>query len=388
MGKNGGKDFPDEVVELGGREFRRVKNGLDEVQVASFIDELISQHDSLLKREEHRSSLTQLAEKVVTEADKLAEEIKVKAKDEAKEETAALLAKAEEQAQQLCEEKQAEAMATANEQAEAMKAEAEQQVAAIKAEAEQQAEAMKAEAEQQVAATKAEAEQQAEAIKGEAEQQVASLLDNERKKVQTELRDFAHQVYSELLSKLESLKQQVVTSDLECEHKLSQPADQSATITTVADETHDESLELDQAVAQTNTGETEEKVPLLADQFGSATYEREPEWVLDILPPIDIMKIVAIVNHLDGLAAVEKTEIVPETDKPSIMVFLHEPLQLTDILRTLPEVAEVKEDTDGTDGKPIKVQLVLSSKTVAEVDNQTAAEAANTPSSDPHAVLS
>ena len=37
----------DGVIVVGGREFNRVKNGLDEAQVASFIDELIEERDKL-----------------------------------------------------------------------------------------------------------------------------------------------------------------------------------------------------------------------------------------------------------------------------------------------------------------------------------------------------
>ncbi|HEY93051.1 MAG TPA: hypothetical protein G4O17_04840, partial [Dehalococcoidia bacterium] len=73
MADNGAKGA---IIGLGGGEFRRVKNGLDEAQVTSYINELISQRDILIQREEHLSSLTKLAEKTVAEADKLAENIK------------------------------------------------------------------------------------------------------------------------------------------------------------------------------------------------------------------------------------------------------------------------------------------------------------------------
>ena len=50
------------VVVLGGREFKRVKNGLDEAQVASFIDELIKERDKLAKSQDHIASLNRLAD--------------------------------------------------------------------------------------------------------------------------------------------------------------------------------------------------------------------------------------------------------------------------------------------------------------------------------------
>ena len=47
---------------LGGREFKRVKNGLDEAQVASFIDELTKERDKLAHSQDHIASLNRLAD--------------------------------------------------------------------------------------------------------------------------------------------------------------------------------------------------------------------------------------------------------------------------------------------------------------------------------------
>ena len=93
------------------------------------------------------------------------------------------------------------------------------------------------------------------------------------------------------------------------------------------------------------------------------------QFELEILPPIDITKIMGIVTYLDSLPEIKNTELIPIADKPSILVFLHEPIPLIDMLNTLPEVAEVKEDTTdtaGAEGKRRKVQIVLSEKTVSE----------------------
>ena len=64
-----------DIVELWGRQFNLVKNGLSEAQVVSFVNDLAKQHDVLLQRHEHLSALTKLAERTVTEADKLAKNI-------------------------------------------------------------------------------------------------------------------------------------------------------------------------------------------------------------------------------------------------------------------------------------------------------------------------
>ena len=292
-------------VELGGYEFRRAKNGLDEAQVASSINELISQRDKFKQHEEHLSSLTKLAEKTVAEADKLAEEIKTEAKDQAKAEASAIITKAEEQAQRISEEKRTEIINIATEQA--------------------------------------------EAIKTEAEREAELLLENQREKIQPELSNLAHQLYSHLLSELESLKQQVVGLEEEFEHELPHPAEETSTVTIEQDERRDEFVKLIQTEDRESTS--------------------EPDWELEILPPIDITKIMGVVTYLDSLPEVESTEIIPETDRPSIIVFLREPINLIDVMRTLPEVAQVKEDmtdTAGANTKPRKVQIVLKEKTVLD----------------------
>jgi len=59
MSNNAKKDG---VVVLEGREFKRVKNGLDEAQVASFIDELIKERDKLAQHQDHIASLNRLVD--------------------------------------------------------------------------------------------------------------------------------------------------------------------------------------------------------------------------------------------------------------------------------------------------------------------------------------
>jgi hypothetical protein len=75
------------------------------------------------------------------------------------------------------------------------------------------------------------------------------------------------------------------------------------------------------------------------------------------------MQALGIMTSLDSLPEIEKTELIPDINKPSIAVFVRKPIHLINILRTLPQVAEVKEgapDGAGADSKPRKVQIVLS----------------------------
>ena len=57
-----GNTAKDDVIVLGEREFKRVKNGLDEAQVASFIDELIKERDKLAQSQGHIASLNRIAD--------------------------------------------------------------------------------------------------------------------------------------------------------------------------------------------------------------------------------------------------------------------------------------------------------------------------------------
>ena len=99
------------------------------------------------------------------------------------------------------------------------------------------------------------------------------------------------------------------------------------------------------------------------------TGEAEPDWEVQILPPIDLMQALGIMTSLDKLPEVAKTELIPDVNKPTIAVFVSKPLNLIDRLRALPQVAEIKEGAtngSGAEGKPRKVQIVLSEKAISE----------------------
>ncbi len=347
MSKNGNKD----IVELWGHEFSLAKNGLDEAQIVSFVNELISERDLLLQRAEHLSTLTKLAEKTIVEADKLAEDIKKETIDEANTGAEAILAKAEEQSQQMIEEKRTEIITIATGEAEALKA--------------------------------------------NAEREAELLIAQQRERIQPEIRNVAQQLYQELRSQIEGLMQQVKASEVEFEHKLPQPLEQASTEKIeerlllapvyVAQENSTlggiseldleptenipaESQQPNQPVDQANTSETEEKEPLSVDNQDKSTYDKEVD--LEILPPLDIKQIMGIMRHLDSLAEVENTELIPLTDRPLIVLSLYKPLLLIELLKTLPEVEEVKEvigeEISHTEGQRRKIQIALSGNSVLD----------------------
>ncbi len=71
-----------------------------------------------------------------------------------------------------------------------------------------------------------------------------------------------------------------------------------------------------------------------------------------------------VVSFLDQLPEVANTEmIVPQIDAPLILVFLHRPMNVIDVLQKAPAVASVEEmpsDLAATNGKPRKVRISLS----------------------------
>ena len=375
---NSGKDG---VVTLGGREFKRVKNGLDEAEIKFFIDELIKERDELAQSQHHIASLTKLAETTIVEADRLAKQVKAEASEQAKAESADIIDKAREQGQQMAERKQAEILKMANEKA--------------------------------------------DAIQSQAEKKSALLLESERENIRDELRNFVNQQFSYLLEQLESLKQQATAIQADFYNKLSQAGEKIAETTEIAGEKIAETTEIagekipetmeiagekipetmeiaGEKIAETaevageKSAETmeiteardaaamkEDKVPddspepirdvrQIEKSFDLASILQdedraelgEPQWEVEILPPVEITKVMEVMTHLDQLHQVANTEmIVPQVDTPSILVFLREEMDFVDMLRTIPAVAyveEVTDDGDAANGKPRKARIGLS----------------------------
>ncbi len=391
----------DDVIVLGGRDFNRVKNGLDEAQAASFIDELIEERDKLAQSQEHIASLTRLAEMTVVESDRLATQVKTEATEQAKAESTAIIDKTREQARQMMEQKIAEAEEIANERA--------------------------------------------NAIKAKAEEEAALLLENQKKKIQDELRDLVKQQFGYLLEEMESLKQQAAAIQTDFDSNLSQPGEEQSTVTEkitgeretaageIAKESHviiaeeieaapvEIAKESDVIVAEemkATAGEiAKESDVIVAEEIKAAALEivkesgiaaveenkvpdespepsramdhteksfelskllqfeeqaelGKPDWEVEILPPFNVARVMEVVAFLDQLPQVANTEmIVPKIDMPSILVFLREPINFVDVLQTIPAVAyveEVRPDTAATNGDSRKVRIALSGTTTPQ----------------------
>ena len=358
-----------DVIELWGREFNVVKNGLSEAQVVSFVNDLAKQHDVLLQRQEHLVALTKLAERTVSEADKLAQEMKDESEAQAKEEAQRILAEAEASATEASErtlseaqvkadeiirERVAEAMAAANEKADSIKAEAESLADEAMKEAENQAKRIVSDAEtsgqhileQKEAEAVAIAREQSEAILAQARQEASTMLERERERIQPELTGFVRRLRGQLLSELEDLKHQVGALEPQFEpESVNRPTPEavpepSLPVPSAAEvEQEDDFMDLMSSSQPSDPG--------------------EPEWEIEIVPPIDIMKIMSIVGYLDTLPEVVSTEIIPRNDRTSIMVYVHSSLELVELVRSLPEVAHADE-IGAEDERPRKMGLSLS----------------------------
>jgi hypothetical protein len=334
-----GNTAKDDVIVLGTREFKRVKNGIDEAQVASLIDELIKERDKLAQSQNHITSLNRLAEMTIVEADKLGTQIKTEATEQAKAESAAIMDKAKEQARQMTEKKIAEAVELANEKA--------------------------------------------NAVKAKAEEEAALLLENEKNRIRNELRNLVNQQCSYLLEELERLKQQAAAIQADFDNKSPRPGEEQSRVTVKIAEKRDaaavgivkeintivaeanektlpEQLEPSQATAYTEKSPELSNLFQVEDKPGSG----KPQWEVEILPPFEIARIMEVVAYLDQLPEVANTEmIVPQIDMPSILVFLREPTNIVDVLKTIPAVAHVEEVTPSTaasNGKPRKVRISLA----------------------------
>ncbi len=85
------------TVQLWGREFEVVCDGLSQTEVVDFVTALLTENDSLCKKMEQITFLEKLAQETIAEADNLAVSIQKKAEEKA----ASILVKAEEDAENI-----------------------------------------------------------------------------------------------------------------------------------------------------------------------------------------------------------------------------------------------------------------------------------------------
>ena len=261
----------EDILYIGERPFRKIKLGLAENEVRSYIEELISQREALRKRLEPLAALTELAEKTVIDANDQSQAMLKKAADEAKVEADNIRVVAERETEQFIKQRRVEAITAA-----------EKEVEAIKAEAQHQAKMMR--------------ESQLESIKKAA----ANL---------------AQKLQNDLIADIEGMKKNILAL----------------------------STKFNETGPNIESSDGKEN----GDKFFKGEKERvfnQVQWMeIEIMPPIDIDKIMDLISYLERLPEVKTTDVLPDTPNPIVRVFLNKSLALAAVLRTLPQIAQVNE---------------------------------------------
>jgi V/A-type H+-transporting ATPase subunit G/H len=311
------------VVNLQGYTFARVKLGLDEEQVKSVLSQLLDEREKLHRRQEHLSSLFELAEKTVAEADNLAKRIEEETLNKAEAESQAILNRAEEQVQQQMEGKRAELLTSVQKEVDSKRA--------------------------------------------SAEKQLETILKEKVEKLQSDLRNVAQRLSKEIQVQAESLKEQATTFEANFQRDLSELAQVDYRI--IIDSENDISTEIDLALqpeavtAARISDEPAENLP--TEEAMETTTEQKKRTDLEILPPRDKDQIAEIKSYLDSLPAVTATKLKHGVDSTFIQVSSDESIDLLETLRNLPQIFEVEQ---AKNGGMDRIQITLSAKVELELE--------------------
>ena len=264
----------EDILYIGERPFRKIKLGLAENEVRSYIEELISQREALRKRLEPLAALTELAEKTVIDANDQSQAMLKKAADEAKVEADKIRVTAERETEQFVKQSKAEA--------------------------------------------KAAAEKEAEAIKAEAQHQAKMMRESQLESIKKAAANLAQKLQNDLITDIEGMKKNILAL----------------------------STKFNETGPNIESSDGKEN----GDKFFKGEKERvfnQVQWLeIEIMPPIDIDKIMDLISYLERLPEVKTTDVLPNTPNPIVRVFLNKSLALAAMLRTLPEVAQVNEVLD------------------------------------------
>jgi hypothetical protein len=204
-----------------------------------------------------------------------------------------------------------------------------------------EADIIRARAEQEVAqfvkTRKAEAiaaaEKEAETIKADAQRQARTIREQQLDGIRSEAASLAQKLQNDLIADIEGMKKSVMTIGKQFSD--TQPINAS-----VVGKDNESAL-------------FEGEKVVLSD---------DAQWVdIEIMPPMDIDKIMDLIAHLEGLPEVKTTDLLPEDPDPFIRVFLRKPLALANMLRTLPHIAQVTElfDSNSVDAASGKKREII-----------------------------
>ncbi len=187
------------------------------------------------------------------------------------------------------------------------------------------------------------ANQEAETLKQKTRQEIEAMTHEASEKLQAELKKNTQSFFSQLLTQIGDLHQQVVTLQADFE-KQSLTFGQSlglAEISPGSEKTEPSPLSKNEKTSKPE-GKPSGPTNLLEDRLDGRDWIGEIE--LEVLPPVNIKKVMRIVNFLDNLPKV-RTELIP-LDIPIIVATLGEPLPLLEKLSLLPEIVKAEEKLD------------------------------------------
>ena len=191
------------------------------------------------------------------------------------------------------------------------------------------------------AEAKVTAEKEAAAIVAEAQRNAKSMREEQFNNIRTEATSLAQKLQNELIANIDSIKKQVLANGIKVEP--------------VAPVSH--------GTPPAARGDVKDKA--LSEGEKGVLRDHIPWLEIEVMPPMEIEKIMEFIAHLESLPAVKTTDLLPETPNPLIRVFLNEPAPLAEMLRAFPEVVQVIELSDVTAGdmssgeKRQRMQIVL-----------------------------
>jgi F0F1-type ATP synthase membrane subunit b/b' len=194
------------------------------------------------------------------------------------------------------------------------------------------------------AEARATAAKEAEAILAEAKAQAQIMQEEQLDAIKSEAGRLARELQTELLASIDSARERIVSLGAKFEPMSSSSRPPSHTSKIEGGNKPTASL------SEVEKGELLEHIPWLE---------------VEVLPPLDIEKIMDLISRLENLPEVKTTDLLPETPNPLIRVFLNGPSPLAELLRTLPQVEEVKQMSDSTEmdvpggEKRERIQVVL-----------------------------
>ncbi len=340
------------------REFKIVRAGLDEKQVISFVDDLVSQNR--LSQGTSSMSLRSLLQTAIADAEQIADSIKMRAETEAKAETARIISQAEQDAQEIkrraevATQKEAEGiLSVANRKAEITEVEAKQKallfLLRVREEIEKEVRAEYERAYSRLSSSLQNLVSEGENIEAELKSKRAALWENkafELKEHEAMLLKSSEGVMSPLETPVPMEAE--IESDIASKEKIEQPV-------LLQEEAPEEGMEQPVQLQEEPPQEIEEPVRLQDEVLeekveestqvkldSQASYTGEVELVIAM--PVELKTVSKLYNYLQTIPEIKILRTRGYRDRgTTITVVLDEPIPLISIMSKIPGVEVIPE---------------------------------------------